>query len=234
MPTTTTLVGGLFGLGVQFYVNGVRKLPAFRNPWEHVLMFGAGAVFANYVANLEEKTAAELEGASARGGGVVARRSRPMTTQRIAGLPCERVRPTREPGRAGPRAAGVGRRGGARVVWESERGGEGGGGKGWGGRRAGTEEGMRLGRFLNSRSLRRAAAARCFAFLSPSVRAWLMSVRSRAVSAQFSSPSVPPPRTTRSALTELRLLGHLLPLPSLPFFLPSPLFFRCGGPWNHE
>ena len=34
------LVGGILGLTLQLYSNGVRKLPLMRHPWEHVLLTG--------------------------------------------------------------------------------------------------------------------------------------------------------------------------------------------------
>ncbi|GAQ80497.1 hypothetical protein KFL_000550270 [Klebsormidium nitens] len=61
MVATATLVGALFGAGVQFYSNAVRKLPAMREPWKHVLGAGLGAVCANEIVKFEEKTKVELE-----------------------------------------------------------------------------------------------------------------------------------------------------------------------------
>jgi len=61
MVATATIVGALFGAGVQFYSNAVRKLPAMREPWKHVLGAGLGAWSANEIVKYEEKTKLELE-----------------------------------------------------------------------------------------------------------------------------------------------------------------------------
>ena len=64
---SAAVIGGLMGLGVQLYVNTVRKLPLFRNPWEHVLLVGAGAAFGNWIVDFEERTAEDVRGEAARG-----------------------------------------------------------------------------------------------------------------------------------------------------------------------
>lgn len=62
MPSAT-LVGGVLGLGIQLYVNAVRKLPLWRNPWHHAIAIGSGAAFANWVLKIEAETEKELAGA---------------------------------------------------------------------------------------------------------------------------------------------------------------------------
>ena len=71
---TATVVGGVLGLGVPLYVNAVRKMPLWRNPWEHVLWTGAGAAFGGWLVEFEKKTEKELAGEPAgdRGGGAAA------------------------------------------------------------------------------------------------------------------------------------------------------------------
>ena len=50
------------GLGVQLYVNAVRKLPLMRNPWEHAIWAGAGAAFGTWIVSFEKETEKELTG----------------------------------------------------------------------------------------------------------------------------------------------------------------------------
>jgi len=52
------------GLGVQFYVNAVRKLPLMQNPWEHAIAAGAGAALGAWVVDFEKRTEKELTGTS--------------------------------------------------------------------------------------------------------------------------------------------------------------------------
>lgn len=56
------VIGGLAGLGIQLYVNTIRKLPLLRNPWEHVILVGAGAAFGNWLVDFEERTAEDVRG----------------------------------------------------------------------------------------------------------------------------------------------------------------------------
>jgi hypothetical protein len=46
-------LGALLGIGVQVYSNAVRKLPAMRHPWEHVIAAGAGAAFGGWLVSTE-------------------------------------------------------------------------------------------------------------------------------------------------------------------------------------
>lgn len=61
MPSAT-LLGAAAGLGVQLYVNAVRKLPLLRNPWHHAIAMGAGASFGAWIVKFEEQTEKELAG----------------------------------------------------------------------------------------------------------------------------------------------------------------------------
>eukprot|EP00897_Mesotaenium_endlicherianum_P002990 jgi/Mesen1/2719/ME000168S01793 len=61
MVATATFVGAGLGLCVQLYSNAVRKLPAMRHPWEHVLGMGIGAYLANGLVEWEESAAQKLE-----------------------------------------------------------------------------------------------------------------------------------------------------------------------------
>lgn len=75
MPASgAPLVGAVLGVGIQLYVNAVRKLPLGRTPWMHVLWAGAGASFGAWLVDFEDRTQKDLEGgwpqlAYHRGGG---------------------------------------------------------------------------------------------------------------------------------------------------------------------
>ncbi|PSC68777.1 Excitatory amino acid transporter 1 [Micractinium conductrix] len=61
MPVVSAPVfGAVLGVGVQLYVNGVRKLPLLRDPWLHVLWAGAGASFGTWLNSFEERTEKDL------------------------------------------------------------------------------------------------------------------------------------------------------------------------------
>ena len=62
MPVTAPLFGAVLGVGVQLYVNAVRKLPLMRDPWLHVLWAGAGASFGTWLVSFEERTERDLAG----------------------------------------------------------------------------------------------------------------------------------------------------------------------------
>ncbi len=72
MPVSAPIFGAALGVGVQLYVNAVRKLPLMRDPWLHVLWAGAGASFGTWLVSFEERTEKDLAGeapgaASSRG-----------------------------------------------------------------------------------------------------------------------------------------------------------------------
>lgn len=67
--SSAPLVGALLGVGVQLYVNGVRKLPLMRDPWLHVLWAGAGASFGTWLVSFEERTEKDLAGEEMRDRG---------------------------------------------------------------------------------------------------------------------------------------------------------------------
>ncbi|PRW20745.1 hypothetical protein C2E21_8719 [Chlorella sorokiniana] len=60
MPASAPLFGAVLGVGVQLYVNAVRKLPLMRDPWLHVLWAGAGASFGTWLVSFEERTEKDL------------------------------------------------------------------------------------------------------------------------------------------------------------------------------
>ena len=62
MVATQAAFGALLGVGVQLYVNAVRKLPLMRDPWLHVLWAGAGASFGTWLVGFEERTEKDLRG----------------------------------------------------------------------------------------------------------------------------------------------------------------------------
>ena len=62
MPASVPLFGAALGVGIQLYVNGVRKLPLMRQPWLHVLWAGAGYSFGTWLVGFEERTEKELAG----------------------------------------------------------------------------------------------------------------------------------------------------------------------------
>ncbi|CAM6026904.1 unnamed protein product [Sphagnum balticum] len=61
MVATATIAGAFFGLWVQLYSNGVRKLRPSFHPWEHVLAMGSGIVLANGVVHWEHKLKKDLD-----------------------------------------------------------------------------------------------------------------------------------------------------------------------------
>ena len=40
MTLTTAALGSLSGLFIGVFSNGVRKLPLFRRPWDHLILMG--------------------------------------------------------------------------------------------------------------------------------------------------------------------------------------------------
>ncbi|EFN51821.1 hypothetical protein CHLNCDRAFT_139659 [Chlorella variabilis] len=52
--------GAALGVGVQLYVNAVRKLPLMRDPWLHVLWGGAGYSFGTWLVGFERRTEKDL------------------------------------------------------------------------------------------------------------------------------------------------------------------------------
>jgi len=68
MPVASApLMGAALGLGVQLYVNAVRKLPLMRSPYLHVLWAGAGASFGAWLVDFEDRTEKDLAGESVAG-----------------------------------------------------------------------------------------------------------------------------------------------------------------------
>lgn len=67
MPGSVPLMGAALGVGVQLYVNAVRKMPLMRQPWMHVLWAGAGASFGAWLVDFEERTERDLNGERAEG-----------------------------------------------------------------------------------------------------------------------------------------------------------------------
>lgn len=67
MPVSAPAFGAVLGVGIQLYVNAVRKLPLMRDPWLHVLWAGAGASFGTWLVDFEERTEKDLAGACGRG-----------------------------------------------------------------------------------------------------------------------------------------------------------------------
>jgi hypothetical protein len=55
MVAMSTAMGAFAGLFVATYANVVRKLPAFRQPWQHVGLIGAGAYGFNQLEAFEER-----------------------------------------------------------------------------------------------------------------------------------------------------------------------------------
>ena len=58
MVATSTVIGAFAGMFVATYSNVVRKLPAFRQPWQHAAMIGAGAYGFNQLEAFEERVRA--------------------------------------------------------------------------------------------------------------------------------------------------------------------------------
>lgn len=65
MPTAT-LAGMGAGLFVKLFSNGLRKMPLMREPWEHVLLMGAGAMAANAYVDYEAKVEEEVKAMQAK------------------------------------------------------------------------------------------------------------------------------------------------------------------------
>lgn len=60
MPSPAVF-GAIFGVAVQLYTNGVRKLPAMRTPWAHVVWAGVGATAFTYAAQKKEELEVEVQ-----------------------------------------------------------------------------------------------------------------------------------------------------------------------------
>ena len=67
MPSAT-LVGGVLGLGIPLYANALRKMPLWRNPWEHVAWVAAGAAFGSWLVKWERETEKDLMSEPCSGG----------------------------------------------------------------------------------------------------------------------------------------------------------------------
>lgn len=59
---SSTVVGAIFGVGVQCYANVARQLPALSSPWLHAASAAVGAGAATYVVDYEEKTSTYVKG----------------------------------------------------------------------------------------------------------------------------------------------------------------------------
>ncbi len=66
MPASAPLMGAVLGVGVQLYVNAVRKMPLMREPWMHLLWAGAGASFGAWLVDFEARTEKDLAGECTR------------------------------------------------------------------------------------------------------------------------------------------------------------------------
>ncbi|GMI60429.1 hypothetical protein ScalyP_jg6770 [Parmales sp. scaly parma] len=55
MTIFSTGVGATLGLALQFYSNGVRKLPLWRQPWLHVSFIIGGAYAGHCYPAIEQK-----------------------------------------------------------------------------------------------------------------------------------------------------------------------------------
>jgi len=54
-------IGAAYGLVVQLYANGLRRVPALRRPWEHMIMMGIGAYGMNYIGQYTIKAQEEYD-----------------------------------------------------------------------------------------------------------------------------------------------------------------------------
>ncbi|CAL0324810.1 unnamed protein product [Lupinus luteus] len=61
MPLSVTTTGVIWGFVIQVWSNRLRKLPAMRHPWEHVLGMGLGAIFTNQYMKWSEQVEKDLE-----------------------------------------------------------------------------------------------------------------------------------------------------------------------------
>eukprot|EP00240_Pyramimonas_obovata_P019026 CAMPEP_0118931964 /NCGR_PEP_ID=MMETSP1169-20130426/8832_1 /TAXON_ID=36882 /ORGANISM="Pyramimonas obovata, Strain CCMP722" /LENGTH=71 /DNA_ID=CAMNT_0006874547 /DNA_START=98 /DNA_END=313 /DNA_ORIENTATION=+ len=55
------MAGAGAGLFIKLFSNGLRKVPLMREPWEHVLLMGAGAMAANAYVQYETQIEAEVK-----------------------------------------------------------------------------------------------------------------------------------------------------------------------------
>ena len=53
--------GGALGVCLQFYANGVRRMPLMYQPWLHAAWFGAGVYMGNKLEVFEEENKADLD-----------------------------------------------------------------------------------------------------------------------------------------------------------------------------
>lgn len=80
------LVYGCFGFGLAVFSNTVRKLPAMRRPWEHVLYFGIGTWLGTKVQDFKENNNAMLEEALAQRAELAAEREAKLAARRAAAV----------------------------------------------------------------------------------------------------------------------------------------------------
>ena len=58
MTFTTAALGSLSGLFIGVFSNGVRKLPLFRRPWDHLILMGLMGYGGHKYPQLEDATLA--------------------------------------------------------------------------------------------------------------------------------------------------------------------------------
>ena len=56
MTLTTAALGSLSGLFIGVFSNGVRKLPLFRRPWDHLILMGLMGYGGHKYPQLEDAT----------------------------------------------------------------------------------------------------------------------------------------------------------------------------------
>ena len=56
MTLTTAALGSLSGLFIGVFSNGVRKLPLFRRPWDHLILMGIMGYGGHKYPQLEDAT----------------------------------------------------------------------------------------------------------------------------------------------------------------------------------
>lgn len=59
---SSSIVGALFGVGVQMYANVARKMPAMSSPWKHVVSGFVGAGAASWLVEYEDRTTKVVQG----------------------------------------------------------------------------------------------------------------------------------------------------------------------------
>ena len=80
MTFTTAALGSLSGLFIGVFSNGVRKLPLFRRPWDHLILMGIMGYGGHKYPQLEDATLERVNAMRA------ARTSRAARALRAPGL----------------------------------------------------------------------------------------------------------------------------------------------------